>query len=78
MENYKTKKFYSTNRNWGSVNNNSINIIILYTHYWWGEKNEKLTFGIVTDVYKDLIPAADERLEAFINKANERKVDFII
>lgn len=41
-------------------------------------KNKKLTFGIVTDVHKDLIPDADKRLETFIKKANERKVDFII
>lgn len=41
-----------------------------------GEK--PLVFGIVADVHKDLIPDADQRLEAFINQANERKVDFII
>ncbi|GGK41880.1 MULTISPECIES: hypothetical protein [Flavobacteriaceae] len=29
-------------------------------------------------MHKELIPGVDERLETFINKANERKVDFII
>lgn len=38
----------------------------------------KITFGIVTDVHKDLMPDADQRLEVFIQKAQERKVDFII
>ena len=39
---------------------------------------KKLNFGIVTDVHKDLMPDADDRLEKFINEANNRKVDFII
>ena len=39
---------------------------------------KNLTFGIVTDVHKDLMPDADKRLEAFIHKAQERNVDFII
>ena len=37
-----------------------------------------LKFGIITDVHKDLIPDADERLEKFIKEAVKRKVDFII
>ena len=37
-----------------------------------------LSFGIVADVHKDLMPDADERLERFITEAMERKVDFII
>jgi len=37
-----------------------------------------LTFGIVTDVHKDLMPDADKRLETFINQAQDRNVDFII
>jgi len=39
---------------------------------------KNLTFGIVTDVHKDLMPDADQRLEAFIDQAQERAVDFII
>lgn len=39
---------------------------------------EQLTFGIVTDVHKDLMPDADERMEVFIEQAHKRKVDFII
>lgn len=43
------------------------------------EGNAKpLNFGIVTDVHKDLMPDADKRLETFINKAIDKKVDFII
>jgi hypothetical protein len=41
-------------------------------------KSKKLTFGIVTDVHKDLMPDADARLEKFIDEAMDRKVDFII
>ncbi|WP_339841329.1 metallophosphoesterase [uncultured Maribacter sp.] len=37
-----------------------------------------LRFGIVTDVHKDLIPDANERLEKFIDKAQRENVDFII
>lgn len=37
-----------------------------------------LKFGIITDVHKDLMPDADQRLDTFVGKAIERKVDFII
>ncbi len=43
-----------------------------------GLKPKKLSFGIVTDVHKDLMPDADERLQTFIDRAQEIKVDFII
>ncbi|SEJ33588.1 Calcineurin-like phosphoesterase [Cyclobacterium xiamenense] len=39
---------------------------------------QKLTFGIVADVHKDLMPDASHRLEQFIQEAEERKADFII
>ncbi|MDO5980056.1 metallophosphoesterase family protein [Flavivirga spongiicola] len=42
------------------------------------KKTEKLSFGIVSDVHKDLMPDADQRLETFIDEAQKRKVDFII
>ena len=42
------------------------------------ENAKKLNFGIVSDVHKDLMPDANQRLETFINQAKERKVDFII
>ena len=42
------------------------------------DKGKSLTFGIVADVHKDLMPDANERLETFIHQAQERKVDFII
>lgn len=40
--------------------------------------SKNLTFGIVTDVHKDLMPDADQRLEVFIDEAQKREVDFII
>ncbi|SIR31824.1 metallophosphoesterase family protein [Maribacter ulvicola] len=39
---------------------------------------KSLNFGIVSDVHKDLIPDADQRLESFIHKAIDKEVDFII
>lgn len=42
------------------------------------KSNKKLTFGMVADVHKDLMPDADRRLEVFIEQAQKRKVDFII
>jgi calcineurin-like phosphoesterase family protein len=41
-------------------------------------KVDPLIIGIVSDVHKDLMPDADQRLETFINQARDRKVDFII
>ena len=38
----------------------------------------EVTFGIVADVHKDLVPDADQRLEAFINEAKNREIDLII
>ena len=35
-------------------------------------------FGVCTDVHKDLVPDADERLAAFIREASKRKLDFIV
>jgi len=40
--------------------------------------DKALNFGIVSDVHKDLMPDANQRLETFINQAQERDVDFII
>lgn len=37
-----------------------------------------LSFGIITDIHKDLMPDADERLAAFIKESTDREVDFII
>ena len=42
------------------------------------KSDKTLNFGIVTDVHKDLMPDANQRLETFIYQAQERKVDFII
>ncbi|MFT4758005.1 MAG: hypothetical protein ACI91R_002666 [Vicingaceae bacterium] len=40
--------------------------------------NKKITFGLVADVHKDLMPDANKRLEVFIEQAQKREVDFII
>lgn len=48
---------------------------------WTGPGNKKknrIRFGIVTDVHKDIMHDADERLEAFIQDAVAQSYDFII
>lgn len=35
-------------------------------------------FGVCTDVHKDVMHDADQRLQAFVNEMNEKDVDFII
>ncbi len=42
------------------------------------DKREELRFGICTDVHKDIMHDADERLQAFIDEAKEKSLDFII
>ncbi len=37
-----------------------------------------VSFGICTDVHKDLMHDADERLSKFINDMNQKQVDFTI
>ena len=39
---------------------------------------QTLRFGLVTDVHKDLVPDANQRLEEFIDKAISREVDMVI
>jgi predicted phosphodiesterase len=43
-----------------------------------GNVSKKVKFGIVSDVHKDLMPDANERLQTFIEEAQKRNVDFII
>ncbi len=53
--------------------------ILSFTPSIRGENtSKKLKFGIVSDVHKDLMPDADNRLEKFIRQAQKRNVDFII
>ncbi len=40
--------------------------------------NSPLRFGVCADVHKDIMFDADDRLQAFIDKASERNLDFII
>ena len=44
----------------------------------FSKANKEITFGLVADVHKDLMPDANGRLEVFIEQAQKRKVDFII
>jgi len=46
----------------------------------YGTKNpeERVRFGICTDVHKDIMHDADARLALFIQEASKRKLDFII
>jgi len=39
---------------------------------------QTIRFGITTDMHKDLIPDADERLQTFIDASKKQKADFII
>jgi predicted phosphodiesterase len=41
-------------------------------------KQKTLRFGVCTDVHKDIMHDADERLAAFITEASGRQLDFII
>ncbi|WP_411030139.1 metallophosphoesterase family protein [Spongiimicrobium sp. 3-5] len=43
-----------------------------------GQQPQSLTFGIIADVHKDLMPDADDRLQVFITEAISRNVDYII
>ncbi|MBN2130672.1 MAG: metallophosphoesterase [Sedimentisphaerales bacterium] len=40
--------------------------------------SESIRFGVCADVHKDLMHDADQRIEAFVGRMNQRKVDFII
>jgi len=40
--------------------------------------NKPICIGISTDIHKDIMPDADERLKVFLNTAQMRKVDFVI
>lgn len=39
---------------------------------------QRVRFGVVTDVHKDIMHDADERLQTFVDKASKQKLDFII
>ena len=41
-------------------------------------ENQKLRFGLVADVHKDLIPDANQRLEKFIDKSINSELDMVI
>ncbi len=42
------------------------------------KETETITFAVCTDVHKDIMHDANERLQAFIDTATKEKVDFII
>jgi len=39
---------------------------------------KKLRIGLITDIHKDIIPDADERLKTFVDAMNEEKVDAVM
>jgi len=39
---------------------------------------ESIRFGVCADVHKDVMHDADQRLDVFVDRMNQRKVDFII
>lgn len=43
-----------------------------------GTARKKVRIGIITDIHKDVMPDADERLRTFIDVMNRQKVDAII
>ena len=43
-----------------------------------GRSGKSLRFGLCTDVHKDIMHDADERLQAFVDDATEKELDFII
>lgn len=47
-------------------------------HFTSFSNENALTFGLVTDVHHGMIPDTQSRLEEFIEKAQAKKVDFII
>ena len=42
------------------------------------EENRLVRFGVMTDVHKDVIHDADQRLEVFINRMTQLRPDFVI
>ena len=40
-------------------------------------KHETINIGLITDIHKDVMHDADERLQAFLNACNKRDLDFI-
>lgn len=42
------------------------------------EGQEKVSFGVIADLHKDIIPDADQRLEIFVDEMNRINPDFII
>lgn len=43
-----------------------------------GETRKKIRIGVISDVHKDIMPNADDRLRAFIETMNTEKVDAVI
>jgi len=43
-----------------------------------GDPDKPLRFGIITDIHKDIMHDADDRLQAFIDEMTAENVDFII
>lgn len=42
------------------------------------DKKETVEFGLIADVHKDIMHDANERLQAFVDRANKKNLDFIM
>jgi len=41
-------------------------------------KTKKLRFGLIADIHQDVMHDGAERLKAFIDESNNRKMDFVM
>ncbi len=60
------------------IGGSSVLILPLGIKAFTGLDKRSLSFGVCADVHKDVMHDADERLQKFIDKAEERDLDFII
>ena len=42
------------------------------------EEDRPVRFGVMTDIHKDIMHDADERLSVFVDRMNKLKPDFVI
>jgi len=50
----------------------------LNAYFPMDKEKKSLRFGLCTDVHKDIMHDADQRLQAFVDEAKEQELDFII
>ena len=52
--------------------------LFVFTITACNNKHKSVNFAIISDIHHDIMHDGEERLQAFINTANENNVDFII